>query len=58
MKKPWLSKTLIVNTVTALLAITGQTEKVGLSSDSLLVILSALNLVLRMVTKDKIGLDA
>jgi hypothetical protein len=57
-KKPWLSKTLIVNTIVAILAVSGQSDKVGLDSDKLMMILSGVNIVLRLVTKDKIGLNA
>jgi len=57
-KKPWFSKTLIVNFVMAALAVSGLGEKVSLSSDQLVMALSGLNIVLRLVTKDKIGLES
>lgn len=56
MKKPWKSKTLIANAIMALLAVSGL--KVGLSSDQLLMALSGVNIILRLVTKDKIGLES
>ena len=56
-KKPWLSKTLIVNFVMSALAVGGLTEKVGMSADQLVMALTGINIILRLVTKDKIGLD-
>lgn len=57
-KKPWFSKTLIVNFVMSALAVAGLTEKVGMSADQLVMALTGINIILRLVTKDKLGLDA
>lgn len=57
-KKPWLSKTLIANVIMSIVAISGKSESIGLSSDSLLMALSGINIILRLVTKDRIGLNA
>ena len=56
-KKPWMSKTLILNTVMAVLAVSGMAEKVNLSADQMMMMLSGVNIILRLVTKDKIGLE-
>ena len=56
MKKPWFSKTLIVNAVVAVMAVAG--VQVDLSPESMLMALSGINIILRLVTKDKIGLEA
>lgn len=58
MKKPWFSKTLIVNFVMAALAVSGLSSKVEISADQLGMALAGINIILRLVTKDKIGLDA
>jgi len=55
-KKPWFSKTLIVNAVVALVAVTGLSDKVSLSAEQMMMALSGINIILRLVTKDKIGL--
>ena len=54
-KKPWYSKTLIANFVVAGLALVGFGDK--LSGEQVAIGLSLLNMVLRLVTKDKIGLE-
>lgn len=54
-KKPWYSKTLIANFVVAGLALIGFGDK--LSGDQVAMGLALLNMVLRLVTKDKIGLE-
>lgn len=54
-KKPWLSKTLIANFIVAGIGLLGFGEK--LNADQVLMGLGALNIVLRLVTKDKIGLE-
>ena len=56
-KKPWFSKTLLVNAVMAILAVSGMTEKLDMSADKMMMILSGINILLRLVTKDKIGLE-
>jgi len=55
--KPWKSKTLVVNALFALLVVSGFDKKLGMTSDNLLLIVSSLNMVLRLVTKNKIGLN-
>jgi len=56
-KKPWLSKTLILNFLVAALALSGLNEKINLSAEQIAIGLTGLNILLRLVTKDKIGLD-
>ena len=56
MKQPWKSKTLWCNALVGVLAVSGVREKIGLGEDQILLILSVVNMVLRMVTKDKVGL--
>lgn len=57
-KKPWFSKTLIVNAIMAVLAVSGLGQKIDLSADQLGMALAGVNILLRLITKDKIGLDA
>ena len=56
MKKPWQSKTLWANCVVGVLAVSGLREKLGVGADQVLMVLSVVNMVLRLVTKDKVGL--
>ena len=56
MKKPWKSKTLWANMLVGLLAVSGLREKLSIGADQVLMILSVVNMVLRLVTKDKVGL--
>lgn len=56
-KKPWFSKTLIVNFLVAGLALGGLNEKLNLSAEQIGLALSGINILLRLVTKDKIGLE-
>jgi len=56
MKKPWKSKTLLANLLVAVLAVSGLREKLGIGEDQVLMILAVVNMALRLVTKDKIGL--
>ena len=56
MKKPWKSKTLWANLLVGLLAVSGLREKLSIGADQVLMILSVVNMVLRLVTKDKVGL--
>ena len=56
MKKPWKSKTLLTNALVGLLAVSGLREKLGVGADQVLLVLSVVNMVLRLVTKDKVGL--
>ena len=56
-KKPYLSKTLIANAVFALLAVTGLQSKIEISPEQFTMALTGLNIVLRLITKDKIGLN-
>ena len=56
MKKPWQSKTLWANCVVGVLAVSGLREKLGIGGDQVLMVLSVVNMVLRLVTKDKVGL--
>tara|TARA_R100001594_G_scaffold142425_1_gene189316 strand:- start:106 stop:282 length:177 start_codon:yes stop_codon:yes gene_type:complete len=56
MKKPWESKTLWANCVVGLLAVSGLREKLSIGEDQVLMVLAVVNMVLRLVTKDKVGL--
>lgn len=56
-KKPWLSKTLLVNAIVGILAVSGLSEKMNISADQLGMALTGINIILRLVTKDKIGLN-
>ena len=56
MKKPWQSKTLLANLLVAIMAVSGLREKVGIGEDQILMVLAVVNMFLRLVTKDKIGL--
>ena len=56
-KKPWASKTLWLNLLVALGAmLPWDPMKELLSEESLVMVLSVLNMVLRMVSKDKISM--
>ena len=57
-KKPWLSKTLWINAVIAIgaLAYPPVAEYVSSHPDLVLTAMAALNIVLRLVSKDKITL--
>jgi|TARA_R100000501_G_C2605532_1_gene101435 hypothetical protein len=56
MKKPWKSKTLWANLLVGLLAVSGLREKLSIGADQVVLVLSVVNMVLRLVTKDKVGL--
>lgn len=57
MKKPWLSKTLLANAAVAVMAVLGLNEKIDLSAEQIALGLAGINMILRLVTKDKIGLN-
>lgn len=59
MKKPWQSKTLIVNVLVAILAIAWPPahDYVVAHPDVVMYILAGVNVLLRLITKDKIGLE-
>lgn len=58
MKKPYLSKTLIANAITAVsMLIPGVGEWVASHATLVVVGLAGLNTILRLVTKEKIGLE-
>lgn len=57
-KKPWASKTLWLNLLVAMGAmLPWEPVKEVMSEANLIMILSVVNMVLRLVTKDKIGLN-
>ena len=56
MKSPFKSKTLWVNFIGAVVSFFPSVSKV-LSPDQVLLVMSLANVVLRLVTKDKIGLE-
>ncbi len=55
-KKPWQSKTIITNVVVAIVAFFGDKYVAQFTPESIMMFLGAINIVLRMITKDKIGL--
>jgi len=55
MKKPYKSKTLIANFLAAGIALVGFADKI--SPEQIVLGLSAMNVMLRLITKDKIGLN-
>lgn len=57
-KKPWFSKTLITNAIMSILLLSGLNEKLDLSAEQIGMVLTGINIALRLITKDKIGLDA
>lgn len=56
-KKPYKSKTLITNAVFAILAVSGLQAKLDISPEQFTMALTGLNIILRLLTKDKIGLN-
>ena len=57
MKKPWYSKTLLVNAIVAGLAFFPSVAK-SISPETIMQGMAVINIILRLVTKDKIGLEA
>ena len=55
MKKPWKSKTLWANALVGVLALSGLREKLSIGPDQVLMVLSVVNMGLRLATKDKVG---
>jgi len=55
-KKPYLSKTILTNLIVAVVAIAGFGDK--LSATDVALGLSGINVMLRLITKDKIGFSA
>lgn len=55
-KKPWLSKTLWVNALVAVASFFPSVKEI-VSPDNTLMLLAFINVVLRLVTKDKISLE-
>lgn len=57
-KHPLKSKTLWLNLIVGIIAmIPNESIKEAFSEANLIILLSAINLILRMVTKNKIGLE-
>lgn len=59
-KKPWKSKTLILNLIVAILAVAypPAVSFIQANSELVMALFAGLNMILRLVTKDKIGLEA
>jgi uncharacterized membrane protein YozB (DUF420 family) len=55
-KKPWLSKTIIVNSVIAVIAFFPGVSEI-VTPEILMSALAVVNVILRLVTKDKISLS-
>lgn len=57
-KKPWLSKTIITNLIMAVAPfIPGVSEWLAANTSVVISVFAVVNMVLRLVTKDKIGLS-
>lgn len=58
-KKPWLSKTLILNLVVAIsaMAMPSVAEFIKEHPDVVMASFAAINFALRLITKDKVGLE-
>ena len=56
-KKPWMSKTLIANLLVAIVAFFGPEYVEKIPKDSIIMVLASMNMLLRIVTKNKIGLN-
>ena len=56
-KKPYLSKTLIANLIVAGVAMFGPELVEKLPKEQIMMALAGINMVLRLVTKDKLGLS-
>jgi len=57
-KKPWASKTLLLNALVAIgMLMPWEPVREVMSEANMVMILSVVNMVLRLVTKDKIGLN-
>lgn len=56
-KKPYLSKTLILNLIVAVCAMFGPEVSDYAKPESIILVLTVANMVLRLVTKEKIGLS-
>lgn len=56
-KKPYLSKTILTNFAVAAIAFFGEKYVVDYSADKVMMLLGGVNILLRLVTKDKIGLN-
>jgi hypothetical protein len=55
-KKPWQSKTILVNFLVAVLAFFPDLQDKA-SPESIMQVLVVVNIILRLITKDKIGLS-
>ena len=56
-KKPYLSKTLIANLLVGIIAMAGPEWVAKIPKEQIVIALSLMNMILRLVTKDKIGLS-
>lgn len=58
-KKPWLSKTLWVNALVAIFAIAYPPASAWMAEhmDIVVAVFAGLNMILRLITKDKIGFE-
>ena len=57
-KKPWASKTLLLNALVAIgMLMPWEPVREVMSEANMVMILSVVNMVLRLVSKDKIGLS-
>lgn len=57
-KNPFKSKTLWVNFAVAVVAFFGEKYTEQFSAENVAMLLAAVNMVLRLVTKDKIGFES
>ena len=57
-KKPWASKTLLLNALVAIgMLLPWEPAREVMSEANMVMILSVVNMILRLVSKDKIGLN-
>ena len=57
-KKPWSSKTLLLNALVAIgMLLPWEPVREVMSETNMVMVLSVVNMVLRLVSKDKIGLN-
>lgn len=53
-KKPWFSKTLVINLLVACFAMFGKSEIITANPEIVLAVFAMVNMLLRLVTKGKI----
>ena len=54
-KKPWLSKTLLTNVIVAIIAFFPKVNE-SIDASQVMMLMGVINIILRLLTKEKIGL--